>query len=871
MTGQREDEREDDDERTEEEEEESEEEEVEEEQSDETNASSSESEEEDDQEEPKLRYDRVRSDLTDILKKDAASCLAAHSKFLALGTHWGVVHVLDHQGNNIREKEFPSHTTTVNEISIDDNGDYIASCSDDGVVSINGLYTSEHNTKSTHDFPVRSVALDPQFGRKRDRQYVLGGSDQLILYEKGFFRTKPTVIHAGEGPVRTIKWRGTLIAWANDIGVKLYDCSSRTRISYVSREDNAPRPDVYQCDLCWKDDATLFIGWANTVKICCVKERPSRDIRDLPRRYVEITQHFQVDFFVAGICPLRDDLAILSYVSSDQVNARDHAQRPQLRLISPNGKDGPLEVAADALSIRGFQEYRCNDYHLEYVQGENLMLIVSPKDVVVARPRDMDDHLDFLMERERHEEALFKAERSAKQLFRHTAQKIGQQYLKFLIAHEEYGKAATLCEKVLGSNKTTWEEIVYVFAEKRQLEAIAPYIPRQRVRLSETVYEMVLNDFLNHQPDQFLQLLKDWPCHLYNTGAIETVVQAKLEDNPDDRLLHEAQAQLHIYAERYDKALNTFLRLGHEDVFELIDNHNLFNSIQENVVLLMDLHPKRTVDMLLANVAKIPAGEVVEQLRERPKLKHTYLHALFVKNPRLSEEFHADQVELYAEYDRKGLLHFLRSSNSYPLEKAQKICVQREFHEEQVYLLGRMGNLKQALWLIITKLEKVEKAIDFATEHNDDDLWEDLIKYSVDKPPFITGLLCSIGTHISPSGLISRIEKGLEIPGLRDSLIKILHDYNLEISLREGFKKILVSDSASLMDRLNKIQRRGTYVGGRAVCNACQGPVLFPDRRRARSLIVCHNRAVYHEDCLPSAEELHSQRQHQRTAGTRRH
>ena len=55
----------------------------------------------------------------------------------------------------------------------------------------------------------------------------------------------------------------------------------------------------------------------------------------------------------------------------------------------------------------------------------------------------------------------------------------------------------------------------------------------------------------------------------------------------------------------------------------------------------------------------------------------------------------------------------------------------------------------------------------------------------------------------------------MEIPGLRDSLVKILQDYNLQISLREGCKKILVSDCFSLMERLNKIQRKGIRVEGK--------------------------------------------------------
>lgn len=48
-------------------------------------------------------------------------------------------------------------------------------------------------------------------------------------------------------------------------------------------------------------------------------------------------------------------------------------------------------------------------------------------------------------------------------------------------------------------------------------------------------------------------------------------------------------------------------------------------------------------------------------------------------------------------------------------------------------------------------------------------------------PAFITGLLNNIGTHVDPILLIYRIKEGMEIPNLRDSLVKILHDYNLQV------------------------------------------------------------------------------------------
>lgn len=46
---------------------------------------------------------------------------------------------------------------------------------------------------------------------------------------------------------------------------------------------------------------------------------------------------------------------------------------------------------------------------------------------------------------------------------------------------------------------------------------------------------------------------------------------------------------------------------------------------------------------------------------------------------------------------------------------------------------------------------------------------------------FIKALLENIGTHVDPLILIQRIPDEIEIPKLRNSLVKILHDYNLQV------------------------------------------------------------------------------------------
>jgi hypothetical protein len=111
------------------------------------------------------------------------------------------------------------------------------------------------------------------------------------------------------------------------------------------------------------------------------------------------------------------------------------------------------------------------------------------------------------------------------------------------------------------------------------------------------------------------------------------------------------------------------------------------------------------------------------------------LDALDKKDTKDSKEkYHGLLVRLYADYSRDKLLPLLRRSDNYPIQQALDICTQKKFYSEMVYLLGRMGNTSQALQLMTRKLNDIENAIKFCQEHDDEELWNDLINYSLNKP-----------------------------------------------------------------------------------------------------------------------------------------
>jgi len=75
---------------------------------------------------------------------------------------------------------------------------------------------------------------------------------------------------------------------------------------------------------------------------------------------------------------------------------------------------------------------------------------------------------------------------------------------------------------LLQDNAAGWERWVYVFAQLRQLPALAPHIPTKEPRLRQTAYEMVLHSFLLSPADhpRLLDALLKWPPDLYSIPSL---------------------------------------------------------------------------------------------------------------------------------------------------------------------------------------------------------------------------------------------------------------------------------------------------------------------------------------------------------------
>lgn len=439
---------------------------------------------------------------------------------------------------------------------------------------------------------------------------------------------------------------------------------------------------------------------------------------------------------------------------------------------------------------------------------------------------------------------------------------MGGAYLDYLLSAKRWQEAARLCLRVFGKERAPWQEHIYKFARAHQLRAVAPYLPRNpSAPLDPQVYEMVLYEHLRLEPRGFLALVREWrETGLYNTAAvINAVLERLLVAETDDKpTLMEALAVLYGNDGRYDKALAMYLKLGHPGVFQLIQKNGLQSAVHAMIADLMSLDSEKACELLLGGSGNsiVPPDVVVSRLESHESLLHAYLHALDRRDPKLSGPYHGRMVRLYSIFDRNKLLPFLKRSDQYPIQEALEICQKQRYYPEMVYLLGRIGDTREALELINREIGDMQQALAFCQEHDDPDLWQDLIKHSLNRPDLITFLLPRIGGHVDPRVLVERIQPGVSVPGLRNSLVSMLKQSRLQASIQEGCQKLLVADYFGLHERLVQVQQKGLSVSEELVCGACHHKLLASVNTNAapKPLVVYNCRHSFHEQCLPIAE-----------------
>lgn len=219
------------------------------------------------------------------------------------------------------------------------------------------------------------------------------------------------------------------------------------------------------------------------------------------------------------------------------------------------------------------------------------------------------------------------------------------------------------------------------------------------------------------------------------------------------------------------------------------------------------------------------------------------------------------------------MLPFLRRAQSYNIKEVLDLCRQYEFYPEMVYLLDRTGNTIEALSIIIDKLKDIDQAIDFCKDNNDPDLWDFLIKHSLNHANVLTKVLDGIVGFINPEVVITQIRNGDVIPDLKRSLIKMLCDTSLQMSIQSDCNNILVADYFGLHEKLLQSEQRAVFVSHENSCGMCRKDIIvkgefqsidsdtfgsifnqfFVAENPKTDIVLFNCRHMFHGNCLPDA------------------
>ncbi|GAB5034467.1 vacuolar protein sorting 41 [Nannochloropsis oceanica] len=621
--------------------------------------------------------------------------------------------------------------------------------------------------------PLYAVHLDPGYRRKTEKGFVCGGQEgKLILTRKGFFSgSKEECLHEGEGAITAIAWRGGLVAWANEEGVKILDIENDERISFVERpevEGGSGGGEELRCSLVWESETVLLIGWFDTFIVLQVKPRVEGGREGgleggagRMLRMGEIVVRWKADCVICGVFPFDvDSVAILGYVGlvegedddEDEAENEDEDSMPFGRRIGDGAgaslprasppppvlpKSEKKVICRAELQLRTRKEGRIFSAEILPFDGEErvrdstgfclassfaltcrkvpgpgvwrlprgmgrgreggtlggkgssveagqaqqerhlapppssrsssssivdtgesfmpVMLMAAPEDLIVARVRNVEDWILFVLQHGALGAAIELALLNRHLLTQQRFHALATSYLEQLLARGAFERAAAECPRLLGEEAALWERWIYSFASRGKLSVLAPFIPLQTPRLNQTTYEMVLMHFLDNDKRSFLEIIKKWGGQqlkfgdgagreggrgggkekLYDLQEVSKRVGAMVGSAPDETLL-QAQAYLFELQGKHAAALGVYWELfqvvqagGKEGrreeerkrlfapVFGMIEGHDLFEAAAARVLTLVQMDRGQAGGLLVRHVDRFPVESVVRQLQQQ--------------------------------------------------------------------------------------------------------------------------------------------------------------------------------------------------------------------------------------------------------------
>lgn len=802
-------------------------------------------EESDDDEEdvpPLLKYTRLNKLPTNFFKRDSISACFFQEDFFAFGTHAGLLHLT-------RPDFTPIHTVKLHRssvLAIHSDGTYFATGSIDGTVAI-GL-VEDLSSITSFDFrrPIQAVVLDRDY--KSSKTFVSGGmAGEVVLSQRNWLGNRiDSVLAKGQGPIMGIFTVDDLILWMNDAGITFCSIHSKAKLLTVEfpNDDNEDvRPALYKPHVHFPESDRIIVGWANHIwmfKISLLTNgeygknfgsiltSAASSLRAVPDKKVELEHYFKTRIHIAGIASFKDDQIMCLGFEVDSAIEKQSPKVPELEIIDMVTGE---EVYNDEVVSKNYQNLSLNDYHLGKHIGKTApeYFFISASDCIRVQVFSLRDHYDWYVERENYLKA-WEVGKFAVTLNERLA--VGFNYVYQLIEDKQWDSASSFVSAIISIAANSGDYEVKSEALKKSEEAFSRIIENGKVEsissviptnppLGKKLYDAILSYYLQEsQLQEFMNCIKKWPLTVFSHRKFENELEERIERHDEfENIFRDAIIHLLLVQKLYSKAIPHMIKRKDKRTLGIFMTHNLLSQFSDEIVEIvlipysgsLDNLPelsleesatvfKPSIDLLVRNRHSLDLGEVVQKLSSPPKLRvilFLYLRRLSIVDPDATAALENDMISLYADYQKEQLLNFLKKRTNYDVENAIEFCSQRKgFHNELIYLWGKIGENKKALSLIIDGLNDPRLAIDFVKSWGDSDLWEFMVGYSMDKPKFVKALLDSpdeFGKIYLE--VVKAMPIDMQIDGLQATMINICRGNALNLQVCKNVYKIVDDES----------------------------------------------------------------------------
>lgn len=608
-------------------------------------------------------------------------------------------------------------------------------------------------------------------------------------------------------------------------------------------------------------------GAGTSIKSRILPSAASFSFRSAPEPIISVEHVYKMNFLISGIASFNDDQwVVLVYVPPDTHNDRPVPQNPDIRFIS--SIDGSTTYEEE-LEMSVTENLGLNDYTLLHHIGPSSIryLIISARTGVIAQQVQLDDRLQWYLNRGDFESAWGMSQHLVAPLRRLT---YGIRHLESLVEKNRWQEASEALPRILhvdtsdfpvGDARSTfntrvsaallaeekdayvrevgsqWNSWCEAFIEAGHTEELTHVIPTDtRWNLHKSIFTQIASFWIYKDSDRFLDVMGQLDLELFDVKELEAVVEQYLEMFPDEAKVRRALCT--IYEDTFEpaKAVVHLRELKDHNIVQFLgDNHILTCFVDEIPDFIkLRFQSKQDIERLPVEDIRGQLRDVIQVLVESrheivPKriielmgknqldiISYFYLEELSKIDDLLVKGFEDDIINLFSQFDRPKLLPFLMSNTSYDLGKAVQVCEMNAFVDELVYLLGKTGENKKALTLIMEEMEDPERAIKFAKLQNDQETWDMLLKFSGEKPAFIKALIEMADEQSSrfynPITILQKMSSDFFVDGLKESISRVSFDHDMDILVSQLILKIVYKQLAKVSTEFYKGRLRGLEI-----------------------------------------------------------